>query len=56
MWIQIRDPEELAQLLRQAADAHHIYETSLGHSDPDWPMWYARYIFDHGKYKPTESP
>jgi hypothetical protein len=34
----------LAQRLRQAADAHHAYETRIGHPDADWPTWYAEYI------------
>lgn len=36
--------EDLAQLLRDTAQAHHLYEESLGHNDPDWPRWYAEYM------------
>jgi len=42
----ITGPSQLAEILRAAANAHHIYEQSLGHSDSDWPTWYARYIFE----------
>ena len=42
----ITGPSQLAEILRAAANAHHIYEQSLGHPDSDWPTWYARYIFD----------
>ena len=41
----IANPSQLADLLRAAANAHDAYEQSLGHSDSDWPTWYARYIF-----------
>jgi hypothetical protein len=36
---------ELAQALRRAADAHDRHEARLGHPDPDWPSWYAQYLF-----------
>ena len=39
-------PERLAELLREAEQAHAEYERSLGHADDDWPAWYARYIID----------
>lgn len=34
----------LAQLLRSAAQAHHTYEQSLGHTDPNWADWYAGWM------------
>ena len=37
-------PEALAQLLRQAEQAHGAYERQLGHRDEDWPSWYARHM------------
>jgi hypothetical protein len=40
----IRDENELAQLLKQAAEAHHAFETALGHPDEAWPEWYAKHI------------
>ena len=38
--------ERLAQLLRDAAKAHHEYEMELGRRDEDWPSWYAAYILE----------
>ena len=34
---------DLAKAMRQAADAHHIYEQLHG-KDENWPEWYARYM------------
>lgn len=39
--------EELADLLRQAENAHADYERSLGHKDDDWPTWYAKYVLEN---------
>lgn len=36
--------EELARELREAEAAHGAYERELGHTDPDWPVWYAEFI------------
>ncbi len=36
--------ERLADLLRQAEQAHAEYEKSLGKRDEDWPAWYADFI------------
>ena len=36
-----RSAAELEAALRDAATAHGTYEGELGHSDPDWPAWYA---------------
>lgn len=36
-----RSAAELELALRDAAAAHGKYEGELGHSDPDWPAWYA---------------
>ncbi len=47
----ITDPSQLADLLRAAANAHDIYERSLGYLDSDWPTWFARYIFDKNQTK-----
>ena len=38
--------EELANELREAEAAHGVYEQELGHADPDWPAWYAKFIVD----------
>jgi catechol 2,3-dioxygenase-like lactoylglutathione lyase family enzyme len=34
----------LADALRRAEAAHGKYEKELGHADPDWPDWYAKYM------------
>ncbi len=39
--------EVLVQLLKAAEQAHGTYESSLGHRDEDWPMWYATFILSH---------
>lgn len=36
--------ERLAELLREAEQAHAEYERGLGQRDEDWPGWYADYI------------
>jgi hypothetical protein len=38
--------EELAHELREAEAAHAVYEQELGHADPDWRAWYAKFIVD----------
>ena len=38
--------EELAELLREAEQAHHDHEQSTGKRDDDWSSWYARYLLD----------
>src|SRR6266705_4717133 len=38
----IQDENELAQLLREAAEAHNSFESTLGHPDQDWSEWYAK--------------
>jgi len=37
---------DLAAALRRAAAAHGHHEEEIGHSDPDWPDWYAQYMVD----------
>jgi hypothetical protein len=38
--------ERLADILREARDAHHVYESRLARKDANWPAWYARHIID----------
>ncbi len=38
--------DRLADMLREAENAHGIYEKRLGRADADWPRWYARHIID----------
>jgi catechol 2,3-dioxygenase-like lactoylglutathione lyase family enzyme len=39
-----RSVDDLAGALRRAAAAHGEHEVRIGHEDPDWPAWYARYL------------
>lgn len=36
--------DKLADLLREAASAHHAHEERTGTPDEDWPAWYASYL------------
>jgi catechol 2,3-dioxygenase-like lactoylglutathione lyase family enzyme len=36
----------LADALRRAEAAHGRHEQEIGHADPDWASWYARYMAD----------
>ena len=36
----------LAQLFREAAMAHHQAYSATDGDDPDWPLWYADYLYD----------
>jgi hypothetical protein len=38
--------DRLADLLREAEEAHHGHERHLGKADANWPAWYARHIID----------
>ena len=42
----------LAAALRSAAEAHGHHEEQIGHPDPDWPDWYARYMVDEQSKSP----
>jgi len=35
---------DLAGALRRAEAAHGEHEKRIGHADPDWPDWYAKYM------------
>ena len=35
---------DLADAMRRASAAHGEHEKRIGHADPDWPDWYARYM------------
>jgi hypothetical protein len=41
---------EIAALLAEAQEAHHVFETTELHGvfDAAWPRWYAAYAIDHG--------
>jgi hypothetical protein len=38
--------KELANLLNEAAEAHHKAFTATEGEDPDWPLWYADYLLE----------
>ena len=38
------EKKKLARLLKEAEEAHALYEKELGSRDEDWPSWYADYI------------
>ena len=42
----------LAEALRRAEAAHGQHEKEIGHSDPDWPDWYADYMAAEQSGKP----
>jgi catechol 2,3-dioxygenase-like lactoylglutathione lyase family enzyme len=35
---------DLADAIHRASAAHGEHEQRIGHADPDWPDWYARYM------------
>ncbi|HEY1975568.1 MAG TPA: hypothetical protein VGG89_03370 [Candidatus Baltobacteraceae bacterium] len=38
--------ERLADMLREAEQAHAVYQHRVGHAAPDRPAWFARHIID----------
>lgn len=46
MSVSYENATDLAEALRRAEAAHGRYEQTLGHADPDWPGWYARYMVE----------
>jgi phosphoglycolate phosphatase-like HAD superfamily hydrolase len=44
MQLTFDSASDLARALRRAADAHAQHEQQIGHPDPYWPAWYARYL------------
>ena len=41
--------EQLTILLKEAEKAHAVFEKGLGHSDEEWPAWYAAFIIEQLK-------
>jgi catechol 2,3-dioxygenase-like lactoylglutathione lyase family enzyme len=39
-----RSASELASAMTRASMAHGEHEKRIGHTDPDWPDWYAQYM------------
>jgi hypothetical protein len=36
---------DLEAALKRAAEAHGKHEEEIGEPDPDWPIWYAEYMY-----------
>lgn len=45
----------LAAALRRAEEAHGRHEEEIGHPDPDWPDWYARYMEQEQADNPSQA-
>lgn len=41
-------PDRLAALLSRTAEAHHGAFAATDGVDPEWPLWYARYLLENG--------
>jgi hypothetical protein len=54
MDMSLLSQEQLAKLLREAEEAHGAYEAQLGHSDDNWPDWYAAFIL--AKLQQVQGP
>ena len=39
--------QQLADLLRETAHAHHQAYAHTNGEDPEWPIWYADYLHRH---------
>jgi catechol 2,3-dioxygenase-like lactoylglutathione lyase family enzyme len=39
-----RSASDLASAMKRASVAHGQHERRIGHADPDWPDWYAKYM------------
>lgn len=38
------DPENIARLLHEAAETHHLVYRITDGEDPDWASWYAHWL------------
>jgi hypothetical protein len=38
----------IAELLHEAAEAHHVAYAATDGVDPDWSLWYADYLIEKG--------
>lgn len=47
-------PQELADLLKEAEQAHAAYEKTLDTPDTNWPAWYADFIIKKLRSKPEK--
>jgi len=46
---------DLAQAMIRASMAHGKHEARIGKANPNWPDWYAEYIFSEQTGKPLPS-
>jgi hypothetical protein len=42
----VADTARIAELLHEAAEAHHIVYRIVDGDDPDWASWYADWLLD----------
>jgi hypothetical protein len=40
---------QIAELLHEAAETHHIVYRIVDGADPDWASWYADWLLDHSE-------
>jgi hypothetical protein len=41
--------KEIADLLHEAAETHHVVYRITDGEDPDWASWYADWLLDHSE-------
>ena len=41
--------DQIADLLHEAAETHHIVYRIVDGDDPDWASWYADWLLDHSE-------
>jgi hypothetical protein len=41
--------KEIADLLHEAGETHHIVYRIVDGDDPDWASWYADWLLDHSE-------
>ena len=41
--------EQVAELLHEAAETHHVVYRITEGEDPDWASWYADWLLDHSE-------
>jgi hypothetical protein len=42
----VTDVQELAELLHEAAETHHVVYRIVDGDDPDWASWYADWLLE----------
>jgi hypothetical protein len=41
--------EQIADLLHEASETHHVVYRIVDGDDPDWASWYADWLLDHSE-------